>query len=187
MQDESKRHRYVPSPAMVVACIALTVALAGTSYAITLPRNSVGKAQLKQNAVVSAKVQDRSLQKRDLKAGVIPAGLKAYAYLYYDGTCHVTPGRSLNVSGCTMNGTSMVATTTVDISHSWPLCVQSSNGGHPTRPESCITRTLTAHSFEVTEHYYPLSDTDMDGEINGYGSPLTFPGGPTTGMFVFVP
>ena len=40
-----KLSRYVPSPAMVVACLALTVALAGTSYAaIKLPANSVGTA-----------------------------------------------------------------------------------------------------------------------------------------------
>ena len=37
------RHR--SSPALVVACLALTIALGGTSYAaVTLPRNSVGTA-----------------------------------------------------------------------------------------------------------------------------------------------
>ena len=46
------RHR--PSPALVVACIALAIALGGTSYAaVTLPRNSVGTKQLKKNAVNS--------------------------------------------------------------------------------------------------------------------------------------
>ncbi len=55
-----------PSPAMVVACIALAVALGGTSYAaITLPRNSVGATQLRSNAVTSAKVRDGSLQAKD--------------------------------------------------------------------------------------------------------------------------
>lgn len=39
--------RYLPSPAMVVACTALAVALGGTGYAaLTLPRNSVGTKQL---------------------------------------------------------------------------------------------------------------------------------------------
>jgi hypothetical protein len=43
-----------PSPAMVVACIALAISLGGTSYAaMTLPRNSVGTSQLKRNAVTS--------------------------------------------------------------------------------------------------------------------------------------
>jgi hypothetical protein len=51
-----------PSPAMVVACIALAVALGGTSYAaITLPKNSVGTKQLKKNAVTSVKVKANAI------------------------------------------------------------------------------------------------------------------------------
>jgi hypothetical protein len=60
---------------MGVACIALTIALGGTSYAaITLPRNSVGTAQLKRNAVNSAKVKNFSLLRADFKRGQLPAG-----------------------------------------------------------------------------------------------------------------
>jgi hypothetical protein len=67
--------RLRPSPAMAVACIALAVALGGTSYAaITLPRNSVGTEQLKRNAVTSAKVKNFSLRRSDFKRGQIPAG-----------------------------------------------------------------------------------------------------------------
>jgi hypothetical protein len=59
----------------VIACIALAVALGGTSYAaITLPRNSVGTAQLKRNAVNSAKVKNFSLLRADFKRGQLPAG-----------------------------------------------------------------------------------------------------------------
>src|ERR671924_683008 len=54
--------RRSPSPAMVVACIALVVALGGTSYAaIRLPPNSVGTPQLKRSAVTAAKVRGNSL------------------------------------------------------------------------------------------------------------------------------
>jgi len=66
-----------PSPAMVVACLALLVALTGTGVAAVsqiVPRNSVGSAQLKSNAVVSAKVKNRSLLALDFKAGQLPAG-----------------------------------------------------------------------------------------------------------------
>jgi hypothetical protein len=68
--------RFRPSPAMVIACIALGVALGGTSVAAiqALPRNSVGTKQLKKNAVVSAKVKNRSLLAVDFKAGQLPAG-----------------------------------------------------------------------------------------------------------------
>jgi hypothetical protein len=49
--------RYLPSPAMVVACAALAVALGGTGYAaLKLPRNSVGTKQLKNSAVTNKKL-----------------------------------------------------------------------------------------------------------------------------------
>ena len=60
---------------MVVACLALAVALAGTSYAATaLPRNSVGTAQLKNNSITAAKVKNRSLLQADFKAGQLLPG-----------------------------------------------------------------------------------------------------------------
>jgi len=68
------------SPAMVVACLALGVALSGTGYAVTaLPRNSVGPAQLKANAVNSAKVKNRSLRIADFARGQLPAGPRGTA------------------------------------------------------------------------------------------------------------
>jgi hypothetical protein len=73
--------RHVPSPAMVVACIALTVALAGTSYAaIRLPANSVGTVQLKRAAVTGAKVKKNSLtgtQIRESTLERVPKALQA--------------------------------------------------------------------------------------------------------------
>ena len=63
------------SYANVIATIALFVALGGGAYAaITLPKNSVGAKQLKKNAVVSSKVKNHSLLKRDFKAGQLPRG-----------------------------------------------------------------------------------------------------------------
>jgi hypothetical protein len=60
---------------MVIACIALTVALGGTSFAaVTLARNSVGTKQLKKNAVISSKVKNRSLLAADFKCGQLPRG-----------------------------------------------------------------------------------------------------------------
>jgi hypothetical protein len=49
-----------PSPAMIVACIALLVALGGTSVAAVqaLGPNTVGTAQLKANAVTAAKLKN---------------------------------------------------------------------------------------------------------------------------------
>ena len=60
----------------VVASLALFIALGGTSYALTLPRNSVGSQQIRggavraseirSGAVRSSEVKDRSLSVRDL-------------------------------------------------------------------------------------------------------------------------
>jgi hypothetical protein len=75
-----------PSPALVVSCVALSVALGGTSYAtvVSVPRNSVGTAQLKnravttkklaRNAVTSSEVKASSLLRSDFKPGQLPAG-----------------------------------------------------------------------------------------------------------------
>ena len=55
------RHR--PSPAMVIACIALGIALTGTSVAAVtaLAPNSVGSAQIKPNAVTAAKIKNANV------------------------------------------------------------------------------------------------------------------------------
>jgi Collagen triple helix repeat (20 copies) len=66
---------YRPSPAMVVAFIALLLALGSGAYAqLRIPRNSVGTAQLKANAVTSAKVRAGSLLSSDFRAGQLPRG-----------------------------------------------------------------------------------------------------------------
>jgi hypothetical protein len=77
-----------PPAALVVACLALFVALAGTGYAtvVNVPRNSVGTLNLKRNAVTARKlapnavrtghVLDGSLLLADFKAGQIPQGPK---------------------------------------------------------------------------------------------------------------
>jgi hypothetical protein len=58
-----------PSPAMVVSCLALSISLSGVAYAAGLAPNSVGTRQLKDNAVVSSKVDNRSLKAVDIAAG----------------------------------------------------------------------------------------------------------------------
>jgi hypothetical protein len=76
---------YRPSPAMVVAFIALLLALGGGAYAqIRIPNNSVGSKQLKNNAVTtkkinngavnSNKVKNGSLMSADFQAGQLRAG-----------------------------------------------------------------------------------------------------------------
>lgn len=70
-----RRKSSILSPATVLAGIALLVALGGTSYAaVVLPANSVGTTQLKNSAVTSVKVKDKTLLAKDFAPGQLKAG-----------------------------------------------------------------------------------------------------------------
>jgi hypothetical protein len=81
-----RRPHKLPSPATVIASIALLVALTGTSIAAVenVPRNSVGTRNIKGGAVTSAKirngtivsadVRNRSLLRADFAPGQVPTG-----------------------------------------------------------------------------------------------------------------
>ena len=80
-----RRRLPTPSPALVVASLALLLALAGSAYAaVALPRDSVGAAQLRTGAVTSVDVRNGSLQafdlssaaRRELSGRIGPMGLQ---------------------------------------------------------------------------------------------------------------
>jgi hypothetical protein len=67
--------RFRPSPALVVACVALIVALGGTTYAaIKLPPNSVDNRALRRNAVTASKIKNGTVGTSDLAPGVLRRG-----------------------------------------------------------------------------------------------------------------
>lgn len=59
-----------PSPALIVAIIALVVACAGSATAATL----IGTKQIRNNAVNSAKIKNSSVTSADIKNGTIASG-----------------------------------------------------------------------------------------------------------------
>jgi len=65
----NKLTRLRPSPAMVVACIALIVALGGSAYA--LKKNSVGTKQLKKGAVTTKKIKNGAVTNAKLGSGAV--------------------------------------------------------------------------------------------------------------------
>ncbi len=64
-----------PSAAMVVACLALLVALGGTSYATVLnvPTNSVGTPELKRRAVTAEKIAQNAVRSLHVANGTLGA------------------------------------------------------------------------------------------------------------------
>jgi hypothetical protein len=75
----------LPSPSMIVACVALLVGLSGTGYAaFKLPRNSV----------TTAHVRDGTLLVRDFRTGQLgPAGATArWVEVYANGTIAAQSG-----------------------------------------------------------------------------------------------
>ena len=67
-----KRLPRKPSPALVIALVALFVSLGGTSYAaLRLPKHSVGTAQLKNGAVTRSKIRNGAITAGKIK----PKGL----------------------------------------------------------------------------------------------------------------
>ena len=72
--EQGKKRRWLrpPSPAMIVACVALFIALGGTSYAATkLAANSVGSKQIKSNAVTTAKIKGNAVTTAKIKNGAV--------------------------------------------------------------------------------------------------------------------
>ena len=69
-----------PSPALAIACLALAISLSGVGYAAgVLPRNSVGTVELRNDAIVSSKIRNRSLLGVDVGRGQLLAGRRGPA------------------------------------------------------------------------------------------------------------
>ncbi len=140
-------HRSMPSPAMAVACLALLVALGGTSWAaatLVLPRNSVGERQLRNNAVVSSKVRDGSLLARDFRPGQLlrgPRGLQGPSGL-------VGPAGPAGAQG--------PAGTSAALAPGYVAGVQTATGASP---ETTTTTTFAALANSTVNVTVPTGET----------------------------
>lgn len=99
----SKLHLRLPSPAMVVACVALVAALAGTAWAakkITskqLANKAVTTKKIKNSAVTEAKIANGAVTSDKLAAGSVP---RAYAYI--DPSQNIVAGQSKGMGSTTV-------------------------------------------------------------------------------------
>ena len=60
-----------PSPALIVATVALFLAAGGTGYALTLPANSVGSAQLQAGRVLNSKLHPGAVSNSKMGRGAV--------------------------------------------------------------------------------------------------------------------
>ena len=119
-----------PSPALVVACVALVVALGGTSYAaFNVPKNSVGTKQLKNGAVTTSKI----------KAGAVSASDLNTSGLTVPSALHANSADSANHAGSADSATSATNATTANSATS----AQTANVANELGTVSYVTATFS--------------------------------------------
>jgi hypothetical protein len=89
-----RRARRMLTPANVIACIALFVALGGTGWAgQVIGHGAVGAVQLKSNAVTSSKIANGAVTRKKLAAGVV-GGVDASKIAKVDAPIAAVPANS---------------------------------------------------------------------------------------------
>lgn len=176
------RHLTRPSPALVVASLALIVALGGTSYAaIKLPKNSVGAKQIKSNAVTSAKIKNGSLRPTDFKADAVPEGPAGpQGPAGSDAKVAAYSGRE---TGFTLDGYDMKVITKTLPAGKYVLSatVDAQGAGNPTTGYmggiSIIDCTIPG--YETASYYLKANDTYVSEQKSlSLNSAIDHPGGP---------
>lgn len=95
-----------PSPALVISCLALFVALSGSSYAvIVLPKGSVGNKQLRNNAVKSPKIANNQVTGADVNEATLGQVPSAGNAGLLDGSNSASFLRNGAVAGGRLGGT----------------------------------------------------------------------------------
>lgn len=159
-----KRFLRRPSPALVVAVIALFVALGGTSYAaLRLPKNSVGTAQLKRGAVTKGKIAKKTIAalrgQRGPMGATGPTGPQGPKGDKGDPGAPGTPATTLwavvNVNGSLVRGSGVVASGL----YAYPSPSPQTNRYYVT-----FNRSITGCAWEATQSGQS-SDNVPNGQV----------------------
>jgi hypothetical protein len=137
----NRTHRIGVAYAVVASTLALAVALGGVGYAaLTIPKNSVGSAQIKNNAVKTSDVKDGSLKRADFAAGQLPAAATGPAGGVLSGS-YPAPGLSSTAPGVALAAVSTPGITVTPTNTVWFNRL----GGAPT-----IVKTADASAAEYS-------------------------------------
>jgi hypothetical protein len=176
------------SYANVTATLALFMALGGTSYALSLPRNSVGSAQLRTNsvgppeirrgAIRSTDVDDRSLRLRDISVTARAALKGQIGPQGPPGPSGPTLKATINSAGQIVRGNALgsdqaglgsrVIGFAVPTANCVPIATLTSTPGgvHPTPPPGARIATMPGPSGAVLIKTWAPDDTPTDYPFN---------------------
>lgn len=162
----------LPSPATVLALIALFVALGGTSYAAinALPKNSVGTKQLKNGAVTKAKINQKTIAQ--LKGNRGPAGPAGATGAQGPAGPQGPQGiqGTAGADGTAIAYARILGNGTVDASASKGIA--SANVSHPATGFYCLSGlSFTPHSAVASPQFLGYTaDTFVNAALGSYGS-----------------
>ena len=158
--------RMRPSPAMVVACIALIVALGGTSFAAiqaALPKNSVGTKQIKNRAVTGDKVKARTLGTSKFKKGVLPDISKYYTKAQIDSDIYTKTqanNRFLRGTITRVVAKSVPAGASADVKASCPEGYEAIGGGADSNATGSVYITSSSPLYDGNVRLHTVTEGD---------------------------
>jgi hypothetical protein len=114
--------RLIPSPALLVACLALVLSVGGVSYAAA----KIGTRDIANNAIISVKVKDGTIQPADLGPAVAKTmQVRAFASVVVTPTMQLDTTRTKGIATVTRPKTGVYCLTlsdsTVDTSRTAPV------------------------------------------------------------------
>ena len=105
--------RLIPSPALLIACLALVLSMGGVSYAAT----RIGTKDIANNAITSVKIKDGAVSPADLSAASVASlSVRAYGYVPWkgDGVIAFESARTRGFSSVTRPATGVYCLTLTD-------------------------------------------------------------------------
>lgn len=170
-----------PSPAMIIAIIALFAALSGTAFA-ALGKNTVGTKQLKKNAVTAAKIKNNAVTTSKLKGSGVTAAKLANNSVTTDKIANgAVTGAKIQASSL---GTVPNATNATNATNAQNLAGQQSffvrlNPGQSQTVASNGSVSLVAEcsSEGGNDRIRILGQTTLNGAVMDAEDDLTGPGG----------
>ena len=162
--------------ANVMSSIAVFMAMSGVAWAATLPKNSVGTAQLKSNAVTSSKIKTGQVASSDLKdKGIVGVDVRDNAITGDD----INEGSLGPVPSATSATNADTATNSVNAGSAQPVAFALVNAtdGTVSRAKNITNANVT----KVDNGIYCI--TGLPFTIQGAQVTTGFGGTPSMGMF----